>query len=82
MTIGYVLVVVGLIQVVWAIWHIRHYQPGRIGIVERALADVVRSTPRQKSSLVIMIERSSNWVALVVAPFIVALGMMFIFWSE
>jgi hypothetical protein len=82
MTIGYVLLAFGVVQVGWAIWDIRYDKAARISMLERALADVVRTTPRPKSRWAVAIGRASHWIGLAVGLLIVGLGIIFILGSE
>ena len=79
MTIGYILLGLGILNIIWTIYSIRNYRPDRIGIIETALHDIVRTTPRPKTRLVIMVERSSHWVGLVMGLVIMTLGVIFIY---
>ena len=79
MTIGYILLAFGMFQTAWMVWEIRRHDPARVGLAQRVMDDILRRSPRPKSDLSILIERSSYWVGLFVGPVIMSLGLIFIF---
>ncbi len=77
MTVGPILIVLCIIQVIWMTWSIRRYDPNRVSVVQTALHDITRTKLRPKTKLGVMIERSSNWVGLLMGFVIISLGLVF-----
>ena len=82
MTIGYILLGLGILDTIWMIYSIRNYSPERAGILDRfvtALHKVGRTTPRPKTKIELFIERSSYWFGLLMGLVMVSLGVIFVF---
>ena len=77
MTIGWVLVAVGVVQIIWMIRGIRTYDPDKISRIDFVLHDITRTSMRPKAKWEVLIERYSYWYGLVMGVIITAVGLIF-----
>ena len=78
MTVGLVVLILGVAQTIWMVRCIRAYDPNRVSTVKTVLHDIARTTMRPKTKLGIWIERYSNWAGLFMGLVMMILGLIFV----